>query len=424
MAASMALPAVSCDGEAMTVPGVTRIQPLPQAGIRSVTILGATGSIGASTLDLIRRNPDRYRVEAITARRNAAALAGIAREVGAQLAVVADPDAYGDLKSALTGTTIECAAGADALVEAAQRPADWVMAAIAGAVGLKPTLAAIERGATVALANKECLVCAGGLFMRTAASAGATVLPVDSEHNAIFQALGAGPREDVRRVILTASGGPFRTWSLKQIKAATPEQALRHPNWSMGPKVTVDSASLMNKGLELIEAHHLFALPPDEIDVLVHPQSVVHGLVEFRDGSVVAQLGAPDMRIPIAHCLAWPARIDGPAPRLDLAQVRELTFEDADTARFPALALARRALEQGGAAPTVLNAADEVAVTEFIAGRMGFPAIAALVEATLDAAAKRGLLAEPAGIDAALAVDHVARSMARDLLPEIAVKAS
>jgi 1-deoxy-D-xylulose-5-phosphate reductoisomerase len=285
-------------------------------------------------------------------------------------------------------------------------------------------MAAIERGATVALANKECLVCAGSLFMRRAAMTGATVLPVDSEHNAVFQALGSGHRADVKRAILTASGGPFRTWSKDAIKAATPEQALRHPNWSMGPKVTIDSATLMNKGLELIEAHHLFALRPDEIDVLVHPQSVVHGLVEFRDGSVVAQLGSPDMRIPIAHCLAWPRRIDGPAARLDLAALRELTFENPDLDRFPALALARRAMETGGAAPTVLNAADEVAVGEFIGGRIGFTAIAALVEATLDAAAKRGLLAEPAGIDAAMAVDHIARSLARDLLPEIAAKAS
>jgi 1-deoxy-D-xylulose-5-phosphate reductoisomerase len=285
-------------------------------------------------------------------------------------------------------------------------------------------MAAIERGATVALANKECLVCAGSLFMRRAASTGATVLPVDSEHNAVFQALGSGHRADVRRAILTASGGPFRTWSKEAIKAATPEQALRHPNWSMGPKVTIDSATLMNKGLELIEAHHLFALRPDEIDVLVHPQSVVHGLVEFRDGSVVAQLGSPDMRIPIAHCLAWPRRINGPAVRLDLAKVRELTFEAPDLDRFPALGLARRAMESGGAAPTVLNAADEVAVAEFIAGRIGFPAIAALVEATLDAAAKRNLLGELANIDAAMAIDHVAKSLAKDLLPEIAVKAS
>jgi 1-deoxy-D-xylulose-5-phosphate reductoisomerase len=408
----------------MTVPNLARSKPLPAAAVRRVTILGATGSIGASTIDLIKREPNRYRVEAITARRNASALAKIAREVGAQLAVVADPASYGELKEALAGSGIAVAAGEEALLEAAQRPADWVMAAISGSIGLKPTMAAIERGATVALANKECLVCAGNLFMRRAASAGATVLPVDSEHNAVFQALGAGAREDVKRVILTASGGPFRTWSLAAIKAATPEQASRHPNWSMGPKITIDSASLMNKGLELIEAHHLFALKSDEIDVLVHPQSVVHGLVEFRDGSMVAQLGSPDMRIPIAHCLAWPRRIDSPAARLDLAQLRELTFEAPDLVRFPALALARRALEAGGAAPTVLNAANEVAVGEFLAGRIAFPAITALVEAALDAAGARGLLAEPAGIDAAIAIDHIARSISRDLLPEIALKSS
>jgi 1-deoxy-D-xylulose-5-phosphate reductoisomerase len=408
----------------MSVPGVVVSKVEPAVDVRSITILGATGSIGASTVDLIKREPARYRVESISARRNAIALGKIAREVGARHAVVSDPAAYADLKSALSGSRIEAAAGEEALIESALRPADWVMASISGSVGLKPTMAAIERGATVALANKECLVCAGGLFMRRAASTGATVLPVDSEHNAIFQALGSGHRADVRRAILTASGGPFRTWSKEAIKAATPEQALRHPNWSMGPKVTIDSATLMNKGLELIEAHHLFALRPDEIDVLVHPQSVVHGLVEFRDGSVVAQLGSPDMRIPIAHCLAWPRRIDGPAVRLDLAKVRELTFEAPDLDRFPALALARRAMESGGAAPTVLNAADEVAVAEFLAGRIGFTAIAALVEATLDAAARRDLLAEPASIDAAMAVDHIARSLAKDLLPEIAAKAS
>ena len=411
---------VSC----MTAVDIIRPNSKPAPEVRSITILGATGSIGASTLDLIKRAPERYRVESISARRNAAGLGKIAREVGARHAVVADPAAYRDLKDALSGSRTEAAAGEDALVEAAQRPADWVMAAISGAAGLKPTLAAIERGATVALANKECLVCAGNLFMRRAASTGATVLPVNSEHNAVFQALGAGNRADVRRAILTASGGPFRTWSMEAIKAATPEQALRHPNWSMGPKVTINSATLMNKGLEIIEAHHLFSLKSSEIDVLVHPQSVVHGLVEFRDGSVVAQLGSPDMRIPIAHCLAWPTRIDGPAARLDLAALQKLTFEEPDLERFPALALARRALETGGGAPTVLNAADEVAVGEFIAGRIAFPAIVALVDATLDVAAGRGLLAEPAGIDAALAVDHIARSLARDLLPEIAVKAS
>jgi 1-deoxy-D-xylulose-5-phosphate reductoisomerase len=408
----------------MTVVDAVRTKTAATGGVRSITILGATGSIGTSTLDLIKREPERYRVESISARGNAAALGKIAREVGARHAVVADHAAYLELKEALSGSRIEAAAGEGALVEAAQRPADWVMAAISGAAGLKPTLAAIERGATVALANKECLVCAGSLFMRRAASTGATVLPVDSEHNAVFQAIGSGNWSDVRRVILTASGGPFRTWSKEAINAATPEQALKHPNWSMGPKVTIDSATLMNKGLEIIEAHHLFALPSEQIDVLVHPQSVVHGLVEFRDGSVVAQLGSPDMRIPIAHCLAWPRRIDGPAARLDLAALKQLSFEAPDLERFPALGLARRAMETGGAAPTVLNAADEVAVSEFIAGRIAFPAIAALVEATLDMAAKRGLLAEPTGIDAAMAVDHIARSLARDLLPEIAVKAS
>ena len=408
----------------MTVTRLARSKPEPAAAARGVTILGATGSVGLSTIDLIKREPERYRVEAITARRNAEPLAKLAREVGARMAVVADNSVYKDLKDALSGSGIEAAAGEEALLEAAQRPADWVMGAISGAVGLKPTLAAIERGATVALANKECLVCAGAWFMRRAAAAGATVLPVDSEHNAIFQALGAARREDVRRIILTASGGPFRTWSAEQIKNATLEQALKHPNWSMGPKITVDSATMMNKGLELIEAHHLFALEPDEIDVLVHPQSVVHGLVEFRDGSVVAQLGSPDMRIPIAHCLAWPRRIDGPAARLDLARVRDLNFEAPDLVRFPALALAMRALAAGGAAPTVLNAANEVAVGEFLGGRLSFIGIAAVVEKTLDAAGKRGLMAEPTGIDAALGIDHNARSIARDLLPEIAVKAS
>ncbi len=408
----------------MTAVDVVHARTRSSAEARSITILGATGSIGASTLDLIKRAPEDYRVESISARSNAAALGKIAREVGAKHAVVADHAAYRELKDALSGSRIEAAAGEDALVEAAQRPADWVMAAISGSAGLKPTLAAIERGATVALANKECLVCAGSLFMRRASSTGATVLPVDSEHNAVFQALGAGHRADVRRAILTASGGPFRTWSIEEIRAATPEQALRHPNWSMGPKVTIDSATLMNKGLEIIEAHHLFALKSEEIDVLVHPQSVIHGLVEFRDGSVVAQLGSPDMRIPIAHCLAWPRRIDGPAARLDLAALQKLTFEAPDLERFPALALARQALETGGAATTVLNAADEIAVPAFLSGQISFLAIAALVEATLDMAAGRGLLAEPANIDAALAVDHVARSLARSLLPEIAVKAS
>jgi 1-deoxy-D-xylulose-5-phosphate reductoisomerase len=391
---------------------------------RTVTLLGATGSIGSSTIDLLRQEAGRYQVEAVTADRNAAALARLARELGARFAVVADPAAYGELKAELSGSNIEVAAGPDAIVEAAQRPADWVMAAITGAASLKPTLAAAERGASVALANKECLVCAGALFMRKAAAAGATVLPVDSEHNAIFQALGAGPREDVRRIVLTASGGPFRTWSLESIRKVTVEQALKHPTWSMGPKVTIDSATLMNKGLELIEAHHLFGLAPDELDVVVHPQSVVHGLVEFRDGSVVAQLGSPDMRIPIAHCLAWPARMGTPAARLDLARLATLSFEEPDQVRFPALALARKALAAGGAAPTVLNAANEIAVREFVGRRLGFCSIPALVEATLEAAEREGSMAEPQSIEDAIAIDQGARKLAIGLLPEIAAMAS
>jgi 1-deoxy-D-xylulose-5-phosphate reductoisomerase len=408
----------------MTVIPLARIDATSAAAKRRVTILGATGSVGTSTIDLLRRQPERYRVEAVCARGNAAALAKVARDVNARFAAIVDVAAYRDLKAALAGSSIEVAAGPAAAVEAARRPADWIMAAISGASGLEPTMAALEQGCTVAVANKECFVSAGQLFMRSAAAAGATVLPVDSEHNAVFQALAAGPRADVRRVILTASGGPFRTWSREAIGRVTPEQALHHPNWSMGRKVTIDSATLMNKGLELIEAHHLFALAPSEIDVLVHPQSIVHGLVEFRDGSVIAQLGSPDMRIPIAHCLAWPARIDSPARRLDLVKLGALTFEAPDFERFPALRLARIALEEGGAAPTILNAANEVAVTEFLAGRLGFAGIPMLVEATLNAAARAGMVAEPSTVGEVLRVDHNARSIAHHLLPEIAAKAS
>jgi 1-deoxy-D-xylulose-5-phosphate reductoisomerase len=390
--------------------------------VRSVTVLGATGSVGTSTVDLLKRGDGKYQVEAVTAHKNADQLAQIARDLRARFAVVADPSAYRELKDALSGSGIEAAAGEAALVEAAQRPAEWVMAAVSGSVGLKPTLAAAKRGATVALANKECLVCAGAMFMRNAAAAGASVLPVDSEHNAIFQALTAGPREDVSRIIITASGGPFRTWTREQMRAATVEQALKHPNWSMGPKITIDSATMFNKCLELIEAHHLFAAAPAQLAVLVHPQSIIHGMVEYRDGSVVAQLGSPDMRTPIAHCLAYPTRIDGPSAKLDLAKVAQLTFEAPDPERFPSLALGRRALETGGAAPTILNAANEVAVAAFIDRKIGFGGIAELVEATLEAAERRNATAEPQDIDEALAVDHMARSLAHDLLPEIAAK--
>jgi 1-deoxy-D-xylulose-5-phosphate reductoisomerase len=403
---------------------LARSQRTEAAAIRSVSILGATGSIGASTVDLLEKEPHRYRVEAVTANKNVAALAALARKVGARFAAIADAKLHGELKDALAGSGIESGAGDEAIVEAAARPADWVMAAITGATSLRPTLAAAERGAMVALANKECLVCAGGLFMRRAAAKGATVLPVDSEHNALFQAMSSGARNEVRRVILTASGGPFREASIETIRAATPQQALKHPNWSMGAKVTIDSATLMNKGLELIEAHHLFAMPSEQIDILVHPQSIVHGMVEFHDGSIVAQLGPPDMRVPIAHCLAWPARLGNAAARLDWTKVSNLSFEMPDLKRFPALALARAALEAGGAAPTVLNAANEIAVAEFLAGRLGFAAIPALVEATLDAAARQGLSKEPASVEDALSVDHISRSLASGLLPEIGIKAS
>ena len=387
-------------------------------------MLGATGSIGASTVDLLKRERRRFRVEAVTANRNVAQLATVARELDARFAAIADPAAYQDLKDALAGSATEVAAGDAAMVEAAQRPADWVIGAITGAAGLKPTLAAADRGAIVALANKETLVCAGTLFMRRALASGATVLPVDSEHNALFQAMNGSRRVDVRRVILTASGGPFRVASVEAIRTATVEQALKHPNWSMGAKVTVDSATLMNKGLELIEAHHLFALPSEQIDVLVHPQSIVHSLVEFCDGSLIAQLGSPDMRIPIAYCLAWPERIEGPAPRLNLAEAATLTFQEPDTTRFPALALARRALETGGAAPTVLNAANEVAVAEFLGRRLNFTGISALVAATLEGALCRNWTEEPTSVDDALMIDHDTRLLARELLPEIAAKAS
>jgi 1-deoxy-D-xylulose-5-phosphate reductoisomerase len=392
--------------------------------LRSVTLLGATGSIGTSTIDLIKRNRGRYRVEAVSANNNAAALAKLARELNARFAVVSDPAAFKDLKAALAGSNIEAGAGDTALIEAAERPAEWVLAAIVGSAGLRSALAAANRGATVALANKECLVCAGDLFMRAAAKAGARILPVDSEHNAIYQALKAGRPEDVSRIILTASGGPFRTWPIEKMRAATREQALKHPNWSMGAKITIDSATMMNKGLELIEAHHLFEVGPDKLDVLVHPQSIVHGLVEYKDGSLIAQLGSHDMRIPIAYCLAWPERIEGPAARLDLAQLATLTFEKPDPIRFPALALALRALQIGGAAPTILNAANEVAVDAFLHDRLGFTGIAELVSATLDAAERRGAVKEPQNVEEALGVDLMARSLAQDGLREIAAKAS
>jgi 1-deoxy-D-xylulose-5-phosphate reductoisomerase len=395
------------------------------SAVRSVTVLGATGSIGDSTMDLLRSAPERYRVEALTGNSNVQGLAKLAREFDARFVAVADASRLAELKEALAGTRTECGAGESAIIEAAARPADWVMAAVSGAAGLKPALAAVDRGATVALANKECLVCAGDFFMQRALKAGACILPADSEHNALFQALGSGNREELVRVIITASGGPFRTWAPADIEQATLAQALKHPNWSMGQKITIDSASMMNKGLEVIEAAYLFSLTPDEIDVLVHPQSIVHGMVEFSDRSVVAQLGAPDMRIPIAHCLGWPDRISkGPASRLDLAKIGQLSFEEPNFERFPALRLAYESLRTGRGATTVFNAANEVAVAAFIAGKIRFGAIARLVEATLDAWIRSGNLAPLESADDAIAVDYSARNKAATLLPQIALKAS
>ena len=358
-------------------------QPPSARRPRSVSILGATGSIGASTLALLAEQPELFRLEAVTANSDARQLAAIARKHGARFAAVADATAYPLLREALAGSGIETAAGAGAMVEAAARDADMVMAAIVGAAGLEPVLAAIRRGAMVALANKECLVCAGEIMLRLLAGSDAVLLPVDSEHNAIFQALAGNERGDAERLTLTASGGPFREAAIEEMEQATPAQAIRHPVWSMGAKISIDSATMMNKGLELIEAHHLFAMPEERIEILVHPQSMVHSLVTFKDGSTLAQLGQPDMRVPIAYALGWPSRIASTAPRLDLGRGVRLDFAPPDLRRFPALTLARLALRQGGAAPTILNAANEVAVAAFVAGRIGFLDIARVVESVL-----------------------------------------
>ena len=380
--------------------------------MKRVTILGATGSIGASTLDLLQSDPDRFDVVALTANRDAAGLAAAALATNAKVAVIGDPAGYAALKERLAGSGIEVAAGAEAIVEAARLDADWTMASIVGCAGLPPVLAALERGGAVALANKEALVSAGSLMTDVARRAGATLLPVDSEHNAIFQCFDHQVPERVQRIILTASGGPFRTWSLDAMASVTPAQAVKHPNWSMGAKISVDSATMMNKGLELIEAFHLFPVPLDRIDILVHPQSVVHSMVEYVDGSVLAQLGTPDMRTPIAHALAWPDRMETRAARLDLVKVGRLDFEAPDLERFPALALARAALEAAGAQPAILNAANEVAVEAFLAGRCGFLEIAAIVRETLE----RYDPGAPVSLDDVFAIDREARSVAAGVM--------
>ena len=383
-----------------------------RAAPRHVTILGSTGSVGQSTADIISRDPDSYRVEALVAGNSVEALAEQARRLKAKMAVVANPQRYRALKDALIGTSIEVAAGPEAVTEAASRPAEWVMAAIVGFAGLAPTLCAARRGAMVALANKEALVCAGRLLTDAVRESGGVLLPVDSEHNAIFQVFDPSQRAVVDRLILTASGGPFRNWSLADMAEATPEQALAHPNWDMGAKISIDSATMMNKGLELIEAHLLFGLPSDQIEIVVHPQSVIHSMVAYRDGSVLAQLGTPDMRVPISHALGWPSRIHGPAQQLDFGNLSALTFERPDSGRFPSLRLAREALVLGGFAPIVLNAANEVAVAAFLGRRIGFLDIARIVEDVLGSA---GTMAGPIeSLQQVHAAEHEARRRAEE----------
>jgi 1-deoxy-D-xylulose-5-phosphate reductoisomerase len=380
---------------------------------RTLTLLGATGSIGASTLDLVRRNRDDWRVDTLTAHCSAVELAALAIEFDAKLAVVGDEACLPELRAALAGSGIAAAGGAQALVEAAMRPVDMTVAAIVGCAGLAPVMAAIERGGTIALANKEALVSAGEVMMQAVAKHGATLLPTDSEHNAIFQCLAGDRLSDVARITLTASGGPLRTWTQAQLDAATPAEAVAHPNWSMGAKISVDSATMMNKGLEYIEAYHLFPVGLDKLGIVVHPQSVIHSMVEFRDRSTLAQLGPSDMRVPIASCLAWPQRMETPLPALDLAAIGQLTFEPTNETLFPATRLAREAIAAGGAAPAILNAANEVAVAAFLAGQIRFTRIAAMVEETLQ---RSNDASRPVSLDEVLAVDQSARRQAMSLL--------
>jgi 1-deoxy-D-xylulose-5-phosphate reductoisomerase len=391
----------------------------PGAAPRRLVLLGATGSIGRSTADVIAHAPEgSFQVVSVAGGRDVQALAQMAITLKVSFAALADPAGAAALREALAGTGIRSGAGPEAVLEAALQDCDLVVGAIAGAAGVEPTHAALAAGRTIALANKECLVCAGGPFMRTAARVGARLLPMDSEHNAIFQALGGADPATIEQMILTASGGPFRTWTAQAIAAATPQQALAHPNWSMGPKVTIDSASLMNKGLELIEAYHIFAIEAGRLDVLVHPQSIVHGLVTFSDGSVTAGMAVPDMRTPIAHCLAYPDRVATKVRRLDLAAIGSLTFERPDFERFPALRVAMDCLKAGGGLPTVLNAANEIAVEAFLAGRISFYQIASMVEQICEAAVRRNDDREPDSVADALEIDKMTRQRAREALLE------
>ena len=390
----------------------------PSAEAKSLTILGSTGSVGCSTLDLVARDPQRFRITALTANKSVDKLAQQARRFGAELAVIGDEALYDDLKTALAGSGVEAAAGPRAVAEAAARHSDIVMAAIVGAAGLAPVLAAVRRGAVIALANKETLVCAGSLMTAELTRFKARFLPVDSEHNAIFQVFDHARRSAVAKIVLTASGGPFRTRSLAEMADVTPAQAIAHPVWSMGDKISIDSATMMNKGLEIIEAHHLFGLPSKQIDVLFHPQSVIHSMVAYIDGSVLAQLGQPDMRTPIAYALAWPERMAAPVESLDLAAIGRLEFFAPDEQRFPALRLARQALESGGSAPTVLNAANEVAVAAFLAGKIGVLEIAATVEACLEKLPGVAL----SSLSEVWAIDRDARQIAEKLISSRAWK--
>ena len=387
--------------------------------MRSVTVLGATGSVGASAVDILLQQKDRFSVEAVAAAGNVEALADVARRLGAKAAAIAEADKLAELRQALSGSGIAALAGESGVIEAAQRPSDAVVGAVAGTAGLKPTHAALAAGRRIALANKECLVCAGTAFMRDARKIGAEIMPVDSEHNAIFQALAGAPDREVDAIILTASGGPFRTWDKARIEAAEPRDALAHPTWSMGAKITIDSAGLMNKGLELVEAHHLFDAPLAKLKVLIHPQSAVHGLVQFRDGSLTAGMAAADMRVPIGHALNHPERPPLSTRRLDLATMRTLEFFEPNLTQFPALELVLQAIEAGGAAPTVLNAANEIAVEAFLAGRFRFGGIANLVAAVCGWGAGRNWGA-PETVADALAIDEAARAQARALLPVVA----
>lgn len=398
---------------------------------RKIAILGATGSVGQSTLSLVREtniaatghaHDGPISAEVFTANRDVEGLAKIAREFRPERVVIADEEKLGDLKASIEGTGVEAAAGVAALEEAGDGSADWVMAAIVGAAGLAPTMAAVKRGTTVALANKECLVSAGRIFLDAVEQSGATLLPVDSEHNAIYQVFDFDRADAVEKITLTASGGPFRTWTEAQIVNATPAQAIAHPNWSMGAKISVDSATLMNKGLELIEAAYLFPVDLDQIDVVIHPQSVVHSFVTYRDGSVLAQMGSPDMKVPIAYTLAWPDRMEAAVKRLDLVALGTISFEAPDHKRFPALGLARGALQSGGAAPTILNAANEVAVAEFLAGHVGFHEIVRIVEEALSGPGQgEGLNGEtPSCLEDVIGIDRAARKWAYKRVAEVA----